>query len=199
MLCINLKKIHNKKYQLISLIDHDQQKLKKNYSFHEEKSQNDFDKSLIDDSFIINDKRSFREPLENTINNTKNVTIMEKDKKFLNEIKKHPIVSFNHSNDSLIFRQRLNYDLRFKQKNDNINIENEKIMRSSSHHPAEIAIQHDSNDTYSPISPASDFSFESGFYEGSLDSRDSCFTTNMKKIHKNMDTENSNLSQSNLM
>lgn len=86
------------------MIDRDQQKFKKNYSFHEEqKSQNEFDRSLIDDSFIINDRRSFKELLENTINNTKNVTIMEKDKKFLNEIKKHSIVSLNHSNDSLIF------------------------------------------------------------------------------------------------
>lgn len=76
-------------------------------------------------------------------------------------------------------------------------------MRSSSHHPAKIAIQHklDPNDTCSPIFPASDFSFESGFYEGSFDNscRDSCFTTNMKKIDKNIETENSNLSQSKLM
>ncbi|XP_011253068.1 uncharacterized protein LOC105249358 isoform X2 [Camponotus floridanus] len=197
------QRIHNKKYQLISLLDRDQQKLKTNYSFYEEqKSQKEFDRSLIDDSFIINDRRSIREPRENTINNTKNVT-MEEDQKVLNKIKKYPIVSLDHSKDSLIFRQRSNYNLH-KQESNNISIENEKIMRSSSHRPAKIAIQHklDPSDICSPISPASNFSCESGFCEGSLDNscRESClFTINMKKIDKIMERESSNSSQSSLM
>ncbi|KAM0730944.1 Inward rectifier potassium channel 4 [Formica fusca] len=195
------ERMHNRRCQLITLVDHDQ-KMKKNISFNgKQKSPKEIDKSLIDDSFTINDRRSFRESTENTINNTKNVTIMEEDKTFLNKITKYPTVSLNRSNDSLICRQRLDYDLRFRRGNgnDNISIENEKTMRSSSHRPAKIAIQYefDSNDVCLPISPASDLSFESGFCEGSPDS--SCresysFAKNLKKINKNMERENSNSS-----
>ncbi|XP_072758939.1 uncharacterized protein [Anoplolepis gracilipes] len=201
------ERMHNKRCQLIGLMDPDQQKMKKNFSFNEkEKFQKEFDRTLSDDALIINDERSFKESRENAINNTKSVTIMEEGQKFLKESRKYPAVSLGHLNDSLIFRQRLNSDVRLRQGNssDNISIENEKTMKSSSCRPAKITIQRklDSNDTCSLISPASDFSFESGFCEGSPDSscRESClFTRRMQEIDKNIETDDSNLSQSNLM
>lgn len=193
--------MYNKRCQLTALID--QQKIKKNISFNEkQKSLKEIDKSLVDNFFIINDRRSFKEFRENAINSTKNVTIMEEDRKFFNKIKKYPIVSLNHLNDSLICRQILGYDLRFRWKNgnDNISIENEKTMKSLSHRPPKITIQHelDSNDICSPISSASDLSFESSdFCEGSPDSscREAClFARNLKKINKNIKREDNNSS-----
>ncbi|KAL6446648.1 hypothetical protein ACFW04_001256 [Cataglyphis niger] len=194
------ERLHNKRCQLTALID--QQEMKKNISFNgKQKSLEEIDKSLVDNFFIINDRRSFREFRENAINSTKNVTIMEEDKKFLNKIKKYPIVSLNHLNDSLICRQRLGYDLRFRWENgnDDISIENEKAMKSLSHCPPKITIQHelDSNDTCSLISPASNLSFESGFCEESPDSsyRESClFAKNLKKINKNIERGDDNSS-----
>lgn len=256
------RKLHNKKCQLIMLIDRDQKNIEKNpeniFMGKERRSQQKFDRSLSED-LLISDKRSFKESLrnrnnkliqsinqdnknsesdpflieegtsskkyhrsfsdyfitddrkskENAISNMKNVRILEKDKKSLQQISKYSVASLDHLNSNSIFDQQLNFDsfrwdsddshYQMKQ-HDHIGIENEKIKKKSlRHRPAKIAIQDKfhSNDIRSLDSPVYDFSSESGFCEQSPESNCKELTRNMKDI-ENINSVESNLSQENV-
>lgn len=157
------------------------------------------------DYFVTDDRK------ENAISNMKNVRILEKDEKSLQQISKYSVASLDHLNSNSILDQRLNFNpLSWKNDNshyqmkqrDRMRIENERIQRKSScRRPAKIAMQDKlySNDIRSLDSSVYDLSSESGFCEQS--SKNNCrelFTRNMKDI-ENVNSVKSNLSRKDIV
>lgn len=258
------RKLHNKKCQLIMLVDRDQKNIEKNpeniFMGKERRSQKKFDRSLSDDLLTVSDKRSFKKSLrnrnnnkliqsinqdnknsesdpflikedtsskkyhrtfsdyfvtddrkENAISNMKNVRILEKEEKSLQQISKYSVASLDHLNSNSISDQQLNFNsLRWEnddshyqmKQHDHIRIENERIQKKSScRRPAKIAMQDKfySNDIRSLNSPVYDFSSESGFCEQNSESNcRELFTRNMKDI-ENVNSVKSNLSRENII
>ncbi|XP_020300461.1 uncharacterized protein LOC109864053 isoform X2 [Pseudomyrmex gracilis] len=179
-------------------------------SFANEKQQKSLKQSSRNNSFIIDDKKSFRESRKKAVDNVRNIRILESQKSF-RETRKYLAVPLDHANGRPFFHQRLNYDLLRQGKNDhlmrqydNIRIENEKTLkRPSSDSLAKIVVQRKlcSNDLRLPISPVSDLSPESGFCDGSPQSNHTeprLFTRRMKYIDEVLDREKSSSSESNL-
>jgi len=169
-----------------------------------------FNRSLsVDDPFVTDNRRSFKESRENAINNMKNFKITEIDQKSLK--KKCFLLPLNHSNDNPMFRQRLNYDFPGREndidrtkmtpeQHDNMRFENEKITKKAPlNRLAKIMVQGRfcPNDIRLPVSPVSP---ESGFCETSPDinPRKPHLFANVLRNDKILGRENNSSSESNL-
>lgn len=205
--------IRNKNNQLIVPINQDKKNPKSDpFSIEEHNSSKKYHRNYTDYFVTVDDRRS----KEIAISNMKNIRILERHQKSMQQIPKfpfytnsHSVISLDHLNSNSIFGQQLDYDF-LKGKNgsqvkqhDNIRIENEKTLRKSlSCHLTKIAIQDKlySNDNCSLVSSIYDLSSESDFCEG--DSESNCREQLMRNTLKDVETINSvesNLSRENII
>lgn len=192
--------VRNKNNKLIVPINQDKKNPKSDpFSIEEHNSSKKYNRNHTDYFVMIDDRRS----KEIAISNMKNIGILERDQKSMQQIPKYSAVSLDRLNSNSIYGQKLDCDfLKWEngsqvKQHDNIRIENEKTLRKSlSCNLTKIAIQDKlySNDNYSLISPIYDLSPESDFCEGGSDSN--CreqlmkYTLNTNSVESNLSREN---------
>lgn len=144
-----------------------------------QKPLKEFNMSVVNDIFMINDRKLFRESRRNTINNVKNIRVLEEGRKSSQRSTKYLSTTLDNSVDNSMSWQRSNYfnfparenDNDEIERHDDVEFESEKMpKRSSSGHLVKIAIQRKfrPSDSHLSVTPVFDLSPESGFCEESL-------------------------------